>query len=635
MKKKAKIFIAMPFDKELDNVNYVISQYGYNKGYDVWRADRNQVTAEIFSHITGKIAESDVIIADVTYENPNVFFEIGYSWALGKEILLIAESLENLPFDIRGHSVFPYNDRRSAKDIEAALSKNIDAAVSNSLSKSHLTFEVLQIAQKIARSEDKNHIYYKLLESQIHRVSDEIDLWLRGSMQVNRDALISKGIEVFDTINKGGFATFLAPLEGYWEENNEYVLKSREVARDASRNLFMERVYILSSISSITSRQLLDNIKDDEASNIHTYVVFKDELGKHSIRDFGIWDEGVVCIINIKENLGRGYEVLGGKFSKLPQDLSEYDSYRRDIKRSAILGADVIREVSELSASKQSLLQTALDMENLSDLHCEGGYMSEKSCCWYHSAWQYLRLIDMVSTPSWHNDFYSGNLSKYIGGSPEGIRILISGTADYGMLEQISKLPDAKKIEEVLIIDLCSTPLQICEEYHKNHLKGVVRFNKLRQDIRQTTIADESYDVIMTDAFLSRFSNQERISVISEWHRLLKPGGVVLTTIRIESIPEGQTCIKSSDSDVNRYKRKVETKINSSGVLMRHMHNKIVTKATEYAREIISYPVCSELEVRELFKEYECETHLHTVVGEIKENTLYAQVVAKKSNKEN
>lgn len=123
--------------------------------------------------------------------------------------------------------------------------------------------------------------------------------------------------------------------------------------------------------------------------------------------------------------------------------------------------------------------------------------------------------------------------------------------------------------------------------------------------------------------------------MISEWHRLLKPGGVVLTTIRIESIPEGQTCIKSSDSDVNRYKRKVETKINSSGVLMRHMHNKIVTKATEYAREIISYPVCSELEVRELFKEYECETHLHTVVGEIKENTLYAQVVAKKSNKEN
>lgn len=620
----------MPFDQELNNVNYVITQYGQNKGYEVWRADRNQVTVEIFSHIVGKIAESDVIIADVTYANPNVFLEIGYSWAIGKEVLLIAESLDNLPFDVRGHSIFPYNDRASATSIETALAKHIDASVEKALSKSHLTFEVLQIAKQIAKAEDKGNIYYKILESQIRRISNEVDLWLRGSMEVNRDVLISKGMEIFDTLNKGGFATFLAPLEGYWEENNDYVIKSREVARDERRNLRMERVYILNTISSITSRHLLKSIKDDEASNIVTYVVFKDELGEDSIRDFGIWDEEVVCIINIKENLGRGYEVLGGKFTKMKQDISEYDSYRRDIKRSAIRGTDVIKEIEDLSYSKRSLLKTAVNMEELSEGHCEGGYMSASNCSWYHSAWQYLRLVDMVSTPSWHNGFYSDRLSEYLNEEKNDIRILISGTADYGMLEQIHKLPNPKKIKEVLIIDLCSTPLLICEEYHRRHLKGVVELNKLKQDIRHTTLADESYDVILTDAFLTRFPKIERQNVVSEWRRLLKPGGVILTTTRIEKVNEECGCISSSDSDINRYKKKVENKIKGSGVLMRHMQNKIVSKATQYAKNITSHPMSNEKEIHELFSDFEASVNLHSVQGEIKENTLYAQIVAKK-----
>lgn len=406
MSRKPKIFIAMPFDKELDNVNYVINHYGNNNGYDVWRADGNQTSVQIFSQIIGKIAESDVIIADVTYSNPNVFLEIGYSWAIGKEVLLIAESLKDLPFDVQGHTVFDYKDRSSAKEIESALADHIDASVKNALSKSNLTFEVLQIAQKIAKADDKEHIYYKILESQINRVSSDIDKWLLGSMDVNRNDLVTKGMEIFDAVSKGGFATFFAPLEGYWEENNDYVLKSREVASDSNRSLKIERVYILGSIAAVTSEHLLKNIKEDEISNIDTYVAFKDELDKDSVCDFGIWDEDIVCIINLKENPGRGYEVVGGRFTKIKNDFLEYDGYRRDIKKSAIRGTKLLEEIEGLSSSKLSLFQTALTMEEISSAHCEGGYLSKTSCCWYHSAWQYLRLIDMVSTPSWHGNFY-------------------------------------------------------------------------------------------------------------------------------------------------------------------------------------------------------------------------------------
>lgn len=625
--KEAKIFIAMPFDKELGNVFYVVKQYGTRKGYNVWRADENKATVEIFSHILGKISESDVVIADVTYANPNVFLEIGYSWAIGKEVLLIAEHLNDLPFDVRGHTVFAYNDRKNANEIENVLSSHIDAAVTNAFSKSNLTFEVLQIAKKIANADDKEHIYYKILESQISRVSSEIDKWLLGSMDVNRNDLVTKGMEIFDTISEGGFATFFAPLEGYWEENNDYVLKSREVANDPNRPLNIERVYILGSIAAVTSEHLLRNIEADENSNIKTYVAFKDELDKDSVRDFGIWDENIVCIVNLKENSGRGYEVLGGRFSKIKHDLEEYDGYRRDIKKYAIRGTKLLEEIKGLSQSKLSLFHTALTMEELSYAHCEGGYLSSSSCSWYHSAWQYLRLIDMVSTPSWHEGFYKNELDRFLEKNDQ-IRILISGTADYGMLEQIFSVNDISRIDEVMIIDLCNSPLSICDEYNRRRKKGKLKINKLKQDIRKTVIANETFDLILTDAFLTRFSTEDRIDIVVKWFDLLKPGGMVLTTARVENNKEK---VISTKADIIRYKKKVENKIKASGELMHHLHNKILSKAEEYAKNIISYPLKNEDEVRSLFKHYKLSINLHSVKGEIQENTLYAQIKAQKS----
>ncbi len=623
----AAIFVAMPFDKILDNVFFTINQIGINKGYTVFRADNINTPEPIFDHLKEKIAESDLVIADVTLPNPNVYLELGYSWGIGKEVLLIAEKDTELPFDIGSHRVFFYPDKRNAKAIMESISDAIEKTIKKAKSTAKIKLEALKIAQKFSRIDNKSHLYYRLLETQIRRITNEIDFWLNGSMEVNRNILISKGIEIFDTMSKGGFATFLAPLEGYWEENNDYVNKSREVASDTSRHLYIERVYILSTISSVTSNQLLRNINSDEAANIKTFVVFKDEVSAQSVKDFGIWDDEVVCIINMKENSGRSYEVLGGKFTRLQKDIEEYEAYKAELRRVAINGTTLIKEVNQLSDSKKSLLQTVEIMEELSTSCCKGGYISESNCFWYHSAWQYLRLIDVVSTPSWHETFYTENLKKYLN-SKKNTRILISGTADYGMLEQILKTrPSEEQIEEVIIIDLCDTPLSICREYYKKYLTDIFVLNTLTHDIRNTNIADESCDIIITDAFLTRFPKTKRKEVVSKWHKLLKDNGVVITTARIEDGEE----IKSSKEDINRFITKVKSRIDSSGTIMRHMLEKITSKAKEYASNIVSYPINSPKEIQELFSEFgEININLHSVEGEIRDGTLYAQIVARK-----
>ena len=55
--------------------------------------------------ISEMIWRADSIIADITGKNANVFYELGYSHAIGKNTILIAQCPEDVPFDRRS-SIF-------------------------------------------------------------------------------------------------------------------------------------------------------------------------------------------------------------------------------------------------------------------------------------------------------------------------------------------------------------------------------------------------------------------------------------------------------------------------------------------------------------------------------------------------
>jgi hypothetical protein len=44
---------------------------------------------------------SRVVICDCTGRNPNVFYEIGIAHTLGREVILITQNPEDIPFDLR------------------------------------------------------------------------------------------------------------------------------------------------------------------------------------------------------------------------------------------------------------------------------------------------------------------------------------------------------------------------------------------------------------------------------------------------------------------------------------------------------------------------------------------------------
>lgn len=98
------VFVIMPFDTIFDDIYQVgIKETMLSLGYKCSRADEIFHTHDIMCRgICKPIQEASCIIADMTSKNANVFFELGLSYGFEKEVLLIANSIEDIPFDLRG-----------------------------------------------------------------------------------------------------------------------------------------------------------------------------------------------------------------------------------------------------------------------------------------------------------------------------------------------------------------------------------------------------------------------------------------------------------------------------------------------------------------------------------------------------
>jgi hypothetical protein len=57
-------------------LRYVVQPIANEKGYEVVRGDEIGVPGNITAQVLQEIATADLVIADLTYHNPNVFYEL-------------------------------------------------------------------------------------------------------------------------------------------------------------------------------------------------------------------------------------------------------------------------------------------------------------------------------------------------------------------------------------------------------------------------------------------------------------------------------------------------------------------------------------------------------------------------------
>lgn len=76
------------------------------------------------------IETAQIIIAEITPANENVFYEVGYAHALKKPTILLAnkKDREKLPFDLSGFRVLFYENSIGGKrQVEEGLKKHLKA----------------------------------------------------------------------------------------------------------------------------------------------------------------------------------------------------------------------------------------------------------------------------------------------------------------------------------------------------------------------------------------------------------------------------------------------------------------------------------------------------------------------------
>lgn len=139
---KKSIFVVMPFGKE-SNIAYRNANAAYENvvkplceemGFDVVRADNIASTAVVYDDILQGIRNSDIVIADISGQNPNVMYELGIAHSLRQQttIVITQDNVSNSPFDIKHFRIISYeNSMQGSNTLKNKLRSVIESIQGN------------------------------------------------------------------------------------------------------------------------------------------------------------------------------------------------------------------------------------------------------------------------------------------------------------------------------------------------------------------------------------------------------------------------------------------------------------------------------------------------------------------------
>ena len=228
---------------------------------------------------------------------------------------------------------------------------------------------------------------------------------------------------------------------------------------------------------------------------------------------------------------------------------------------------------------------------------CRGERGSAEDCSWYHGFWQYLRVFDLAATPYRHGEFFDAVLAA-LAGDGAYRRVLVSGAADYAMLAVVLQAYRGVDADhEIGVVDLCETPLFLCRWYADSVAAAV-----------ETHVSDvldwksaKPFDVVCTHSFLSRFPPARRNDLMSKWRELLRPGGRIVTTTRINPSWSPDSASFTRDQ-IRAFKERVFQEALKWRAILDVDPDEMSSRAEVHAERTMTHSLTSEDEVAGLFR---------------------------------
>jgi len=129
-------FVIQPFDGSKYDKRFgdVYSPAIVAAGLDPYRVDKDPGVDVPIDSIEEGIRSAAVCLADITTDNPNVWYELGFAFACGRPVVMVCadERTGKYPFDIQHRAIIRYlaDSPRDFETLQSDITKRIEALLS-------------------------------------------------------------------------------------------------------------------------------------------------------------------------------------------------------------------------------------------------------------------------------------------------------------------------------------------------------------------------------------------------------------------------------------------------------------------------------------------------------------------------
>jgi hypothetical protein len=132
-------FVLMPFSEtaDLQKVyrDHIRPTLESRCGLRCARADDIYDISGVMQSVWEGINRAHLVVADLTDRNPNVFYELGIAHTLGKPVIMLTQSMDFVPFDLRHLRCIVYDYKpRGVEQLESALERTVKRIISSTSS---------------------------------------------------------------------------------------------------------------------------------------------------------------------------------------------------------------------------------------------------------------------------------------------------------------------------------------------------------------------------------------------------------------------------------------------------------------------------------------------------------------------
>ena len=117
-------FVIQPFDQGIFDKRYEdVYRPGIEAaGLEAYRVDQDPTVSIPIDDVEERIRGAAAVLADITTDNPNVWFELGYAVACHREVVLVCskERPTPFPFDVQHRSIIRYGTDSASDFAELA-----------------------------------------------------------------------------------------------------------------------------------------------------------------------------------------------------------------------------------------------------------------------------------------------------------------------------------------------------------------------------------------------------------------------------------------------------------------------------------------------------------------------------------